>query len=75
MSKSDAKYSFLRHFKMREAGQMKKAQQIPELSEERAAQILKNVFAACGVPENKTPFHELQLKYQKMSDGVKDGER
>ena len=53
---------------------MKEGRQIPELSEEKAAQILKNVFAACGVPENKTPFHELQRKYQKMADGVKDGE-
>lgn len=32
---------------------------MPELSEEKAAQILRNVFAACGVPENKTPFQEL----------------
>lgn len=42
----------------------KAGQKIPELSEERAAQILKNVFAACGVPENRTPFHELKLRCQ-----------
>lgn len=53
---------------------MKEERQIPELSEKKAAQILKNVFAACGVPENKTPFHELQRKYQKIVDGVKDSE-
>lgn len=54
---------------------MESRQQIPELSEETAARILKNVFAACGVPENKTPFHELQLKYQKnVVSGVKDSE-
>lgn len=33
-----------------------------ELSEEKAAQILRNVFDACGVPENKTPFQELLKK-------------
>ena len=39
---------------------MKKGKQrIPELSEEQAAQILRNVFAACKVPENQTPFPEL----------------
>lgn len=54
--------------------QMKEGRQIAELSEKKAAQILKNVFEACGVPENKTPFHELQMKYQKMMDGVKDSE-
>ena len=54
--------------------QMKEGRQIAELSEKKAAKILKNVFEACGVPENKTPFHELQRKYQKMADGVKDGE-
>lgn len=32
---------------------------LPELSEERAAQILRNVFMECGVSENKTPFREL----------------
>lgn len=54
---------------------MKNRQQIPELSEEAAARILKNVFATCGVPENKTPFHDLQLKYQKnVVSGVKDSE-
>lgn len=54
---------------------MESGRQIPELSEERAAQILKNVFAACGVPENKTPFHELQLKFQKnMISGEKGSE-
>ena len=37
----------------------KTAGQIPELSEERAAQILRSVFTVCGVPENKTPFREL----------------
>lgn len=37
----------------------KTARQIPELSEERAAQILRNVFTVCGVPENRTPFREL----------------
>ncbi len=40
----------------------KTGKQMPELSEERAAQILKNVFAACGVPENRTPFHELKQR-------------
>ena len=43
----------------------KTRKQIPELSEERAAQILRNVFAACGVPENKTPFHELKQRREK----------
>lgn len=43
----------------------KTKQQVPELSEERAAQILKNVFEACGVPENKTPLHDLRVRYQK----------
>ena len=51
---------------------MKNGQQIPELSEEKAAQILKNVFAACKVPENKTPFHELRMKYQNRNNGVKE---
>ena len=37
----------------------------PELSEDAAARILRNVFAACGVPENKTPFHELKLRCEK----------
>lgn len=37
----------------------KEERRLPELSEEKAAQILRNVFAACGVPENKTPFREL----------------
>ena len=54
---------------------MEKAAQIPELSEENAARILKNVFDICGVPENKVPFHELQMKYQKRNDGGKDGGR
>lgn len=43
----------------------KTGQKMPELSEDRAAQILKNVFAACGVAENRTPFHELKLRCQK----------
>lgn len=48
---------------------MKKTkQQVPELSEERAAQILKNVFEACGVPENKTPLHDLRMRYEKRRE-------
>ena len=54
---------------------MKREQQIPELSEEKAAQILKNVFAICGIPENKTPFHELRMKYQKINGEAGDDER
>lgn len=38
---------------------------LPELSEERAAQILRNVFLECGVPENKTPFGELLERSRK----------
>lgn len=45
----------------------KTGQYIPELSEETAAQILKNVFAACHVAENKIPLHELKLRYQRNS--------
>lgn len=42
---------------------MKKEEHIvPELSEEKAAQILRNVFAACNVPENEIPFEELQRR-------------
>lgn len=45
----------------------KTGQYITELSEETAAQILKNVFAACHVAENKIPLHELKLRYQRNS--------
>lgn len=45
------------------AGQM--GSRLPELSEERAAQILRNVFRECGVPENKTPFGELVERSRK----------
>lgn len=55
------------------AGQM--GSRLPELSEERAAQILRNVFLECGVPENKTPFGELLERSRKhMRVPPEDGE-
>lgn len=40
----------------------KEEHNVPELSEEKAAQILRNVFAACNVTENEIPFEELQRR-------------
>ena len=48
---------------------------MPELSEERAAQILRNVFAACGMPENRTPFGELLEKTERYRRMSREGER
>ena len=48
---------------------------MPELSEERAAQILRNVFAACGMPENRTPFGELLEKTRRYRKTSREDER
>ena len=44
---------------------------VPKLSAKEAAQILSNVFEACGMPQNTIPLEELENKYKKMTESMK----
>lgn len=43
---------------------LKRKEAVPQLSEEAAERILRNVFRACGMPPNRIPFKVLAEKYK-----------
>lgn len=43
---------------------LKRKEAIPQLSEEAAERILRNVFRACDMPPNRIPFKILAEKYR-----------